>query len=268
MESIRVEPLPGLVAWFGGKRNLAPRLAALFERIPHACYAEPFVGMGGVFLRRRRRPDSEAINDLGRDVANLFRIVRHHPDALFREMEWAITARAEHARQRAVDPATLTDVQRAARFFYLQAHAYGGLPRGVFITSPLRKSRFDPRRAKRLLRLVHRRLVGVHIDCLPYQDFMARWDRPTTLFYLDPPYWGREREYGDGLFERADFERLAGILARLDGVFFLSLNDTPGVRRIFSRFRTREVATTYRVRGAQRVTELLITNWKGSLKGL
>jgi DNA adenine methylase len=44
--------------YMGGKKALAKRLVALIERVPHKCYAEPFIGMGGVFLAgvSRRRP--------------------------------------------------------------------------------------------------------------------------------------------------------------------------------------------------------------------
>ena len=47
--------------YIGGKRNLAGRLVELIETIPHTTYAEPFVGMGGVFLRRRMAPKAEVI---------------------------------------------------------------------------------------------------------------------------------------------------------------------------------------------------------------
>ncbi|BCH58999.1 hypothetical protein RvVAR0630_16230 [Agrobacterium vitis] len=43
-------------AWIGGKCSLAPRLVKMIEAIPHQTYAEPFVGMGGVFFRRGMRP--------------------------------------------------------------------------------------------------------------------------------------------------------------------------------------------------------------------
>jgi len=35
---------------------------------------------------------------------------------------------------------------------------------------------------------------------------IRRYDRPGTLFYLDPPYHGSEADYGRELFGRADFE--------------------------------------------------------------
>lgn len=89
----------------------------------------------------------------------------------------------------------------------------------------------------------------------------TRWtsDRPTTLFYLDPPYWGCESYYGKGLFARADFARLAATLRAIKGRFIMSLNDTPGVRATFKGFRIETVPVTYRVRGVKDVQELIIT---------
>lgn len=66
-----VDPVKPVAPYIGGKRNLAKRLVALIETVPHRTYAEPFVGMGGVFLRRRLRPPAEVINDWSRDIYNL-----------------------------------------------------------------------------------------------------------------------------------------------------------------------------------------------------
>lgn len=87
------------------------------------------------------------------------------------------------------------------------------------------------------------------IECLPWADLLRRYDRPGTLFYLDPPYWGCETDYGEGVFARHDFEALADALACLRGKFLLSLNDTPGVRQVFGRFEIEAVETTYSIMG-------------------
>lgn len=256
----RVTPLAGLAPWIGGKRNLARRLVARIEAHPHTCYAEPFIGMGGVFLRRSARAESEAINDLARDVSNLFRIVQRHPDALFREIGWRIAARDDFARLVGTDPDTLTDVERAARFAFIQYNAYGGKPdHPTFGCSALRRSRWDASRIERHLRAVSQRLSGVFIDRLPFAEFIRRWDRPTTLFYCDPPYWGCEDYYGPGLFGRDDFERLAAALRGIQGRFVVSINDRPEIRDLFAWARIDEEPVTYKVNGTKRVTELVIS---------
>lgn len=255
-----VRPLPGLAAWVGGKRHLAGRLAKRIAAVEHHCYAEPFVGMGGVFFRRAARARSEAINDRHGDVANLFRVVQRHPDALAAALSGMLASRVDFERQRRIDPDTLTDIDRAARFFFLQKLAFAGKPGGTFGISPAGPSRFSARRAAAILAAAHARLDRVHIDCLPYQDFIARWDRPKTLFYLDPPYWGVESYYGRGLFERPDFERLADQLRRIRGRFILSINDVPEIREMFAWARIEEEPVNYTVSGTKAVMELVISD--------
>ena len=84
----------------------------------------------------------------------------------------------------------------------------------------------------------------------------------ATLFYIDPPYWGHETDYGKGLFARDDFARMADLLRGLKGRFILSLNDRPEVRETFAGFRVEEVTTRYsaNAKAARRVGELLIGN--------
>ncbi|SBW09077.1 D12 class N6 adenine-specific DNA methyltransferase [uncultured Alphaproteobacteria bacterium] len=249
--------------YLGGKRNLAKRLVAEIERIPHATYAEPFVGGGGVFLRRTSAPRAEVINDLNRDVATFFRILQRHYVAFMEMIKFQLTTRAEFERLVATDPDTLTDLERSARFLYLQRTAFGGKVSGRnFGVSPGRPGHFDVTKLGPLLEDLHTRLAGVVIECLPYASFITRYDRPETLFYLDPPYWGCEGDYGRHLFERADFERLADQLATLKGRFLMSINDTPEIRAIFAGFDLAEVSTTYTVAGrgnAKAAAELLIS---------
>jgi hypothetical protein len=53
---VLVRPVSPPAGYIGGKRNLSRRICAIIEATPHTSYAEPFVGMGGIFLRRARAP--------------------------------------------------------------------------------------------------------------------------------------------------------------------------------------------------------------------
>ncbi len=83
---------------------------------------------------------------------------------------------------------------------------------------------------------LHSRLAGMVIACLDRADFIACYDSANTLFYLDPPCWGCEDDYGKAMFSRDDFRRLADWLAGLRGRFLLSLNDVPETRDVFTGF--------------------------------
>jgi len=265
MESNRdVTPVLPVAPYLGGKRKLAKRIVEKIEATPHSTYAEPFVGMGGVFLRRSRVPKAEVVNDFNRELATFYRILQRHYVPFMEMMRFQITTRTEFLRLVDTNPDTLTDLERAARFLYLQRTAFGGKVSGRnFGVSPERPGRFDITKLGPMLEDLHTRLAGVVVECLPYADFIRRYDRPTSLFYIDPPYWGCETDYGRGMFERADFERLAALLKGLQGRFILSLNDVSEVREIFSGFNIEAVETSYSVarttEGRRRVGEVLIT---------
>ena len=247
--------------YIGGKRQLAKRVIEAIEATPHQAYCEAFVGMGGVFLRRRRAPKVEAINDASRDVAGVFRILQRHYQAFMDMLKWQVTSRAEFARLAAQDPDTLTDLERAARFIYLQRLSFGGkVASRTFGIDPASPARFDVTRLGSMLEEVHERLAGVWIECLPWEAFIARWDRPSTLFYLDPPYWGSEHYYDRRLFGRDDHARLAEALKGLQGAFVLTLNDVPEVREMYGWADITEASLTYTAGGGSGVgaRELII----------
>lgn len=257
-----VEPVRPAAGYIGGKKQLAKTIIAAIEKIQHDTYAEPFVGMGGVFLRRRRAPRAEIINDRSGDVATFFRILQRHYVPFMDMLRWQLTGRQEFERLKASNPSTLTDLERAARFLYLQRTAFGGKVAGRnFGVDPL-GGRFNVTKLMPLLDELHDRLAGVVIECLPWAEFVGRYDRPGTLFYLDPPYFGGESDYGVGLFDRAEYEKMAEVLGRIQGRFILSLNDVPAIRRAFKSFSLKPVKLTYSVSGGngRPVGELIITS--------
>ncbi|MGC0054860.1 DNA adenine methylase [Brucella pituitosa] len=115
-----------------------------------------------------------------------------------------------------------------------------------------------------ILEEVHERLSGVVIERLPWEAFIDRYDHVGTLFYLDPPYFGCETDYGKNVFSRSDFMRMADKLSSIKGRFIVSLNDRPEVREVFSSFRICEVPLTYTIAGGdgKPVSEVIIMDNK------
>ncbi|MCZ4273288.1 DNA adenine methylase [Maritalea porphyrae] len=251
--------------YLGGKRLLAKTIVPIIEAVPHKNYVEPFVGMGGVFFRRTKRTKCEVINDISKDIANLFRILQRHYPQFLDTLKYQLSSRSEFERLKATDPTTLTDLERAARFIYLQKTAFGGKATSqTFGIATERSSRFNLNTLASQLEDVHDRLAYVTIECLPYAQCITRYDRDQTLFYLDPPYWNCENDYGKNLFSKSDFEYLAQQLGSIKGKFLMSINDTPEVRFIFERFSMQPVKTRYTVnpQSGKEVGELLISNFE------
>lgn len=245
---MNVSPVSPVAPWLGGKRNLSKRICAKIDAIDCVTYCEPFVGMGGIFLRRRRRPRAEVINDRGRDVANLFRILQRHYPQFLEVLRFQLTTRAEFERLIATNPDTLTDLERAARFLYLQRTAFGGkVSHRNFGVSKERPGRMNLTTLEPMLEDLHTRLSGVIVECLDWADFIPRYDGTGTLFYLDPPYWGCEDDYGKAMFSQGDFARMAEMLRGLKGRFILSINDVPQIREMFAWASIEEVMVSYTV---------------------
>lgn len=251
-----------IAPYIGGKRQLSRILCEMIAQTPHTLYTEPFVGMGGVFFRRSIRPKAEVINDRNGEVVNLFRILQRHYPQFMDTLKFQITSRREFERLKTCDPATLTDLERAARFLYLQRLAFGGKVAGQnFGVSVGRPAHFNINQLAPALEDVHERLSGVVLENLDWQDFINRYDRAETLFYLDPPYWGSEDDYGKTLFSNDQFALMSERLAQLKGRFILSINDVPQIREIFSAFSFREIGLTYTVSGkGTAAKELIISN--------
>lgn len=259
-----VVPVRPMAPYIGGKRNLAKRLVARIGAVPHVTYAEVFVGMGGVFFRRDARPKAEVINDWSEDVSTFFRVVQRHYIPFMEMLRWQVTSRAGFEKLMRQDPQALTDLERSARFLYLQRLAFGGKVRGRgFGVQPGAPARFDVTKLAPMIEAAHERLAGVVIERLPWAEFIARYDRDGTLFYLDPPYYGCERDYGDGMFAREEFAAMAEQLRRVKGRFMLSLNDHPDVRKIFDGFAIEREQVRYSIGGMDKsklVGEVIISN--------
>lgn len=165
----------------------------------------------------------------------------------------------------------MTDLERAARFLYLQKLAFGGkVSSQNFGVDVSRSARFNLTRLAPMLEDVHERLAGVVLENLDWSDFIDRYDRPGTLFYLDPPYFGSEDDYGRALFGRDQFAAMAERLKRLQGRFILSINDMPEIRALFSRFGLQSEELTYSVGGGKGTSakELIVCGGRRCIVGI
>jgi DNA adenine methylase len=254
-----VSPTEPAVGYLGGKSRLAKTLVPMIDRAGARIYAEPFIGMGGIFLRRKVQARVEVINDYSRDVSTFFRILQRHYTQFVEILKYQITTRAEFERLSRTDPETLTDLERAARFLYLQSCAFGGnVGRRSFGLDLYKGGGFNLLSIVPKLEALHARLAGVVIENLCFDRFIERIDKPETLFYLDPPYWGGENDYGKGLFSRSDFARLADQLRRIKGRFILSINDVPEIRLLFDWAEIEPVDVRYSVGDNSQIAKELI----------
>ena len=255
--------MKSFLGYLGGKSLLTRKIIPLIPE--HTCYCEVFAGAAWM-LFGKEPSRVEIINDINSDLVTLYRVIKHHLEEFIRHLKWVLVARDEFERFSKEAPEALTDIQRAVRFYYMQRNSYGGKVAGQsFNISPTKGPTLNLLRIEEDLSMAHLRLARVYIENMSYEKLIPRYDRPETFFYLDPPYYGHEGDYGKHLFRREGFSTLAGLLAGLKGKFILSINDTPETRKLFSDFIIREVQTAYLAGGAGKkkaVSELLVMNFE------
>jgi DNA adenine methylase len=254
--------MKSFLSYMGGKSLLAGKIV---QKMPeHTCYCEVFAGAAWL-LFRKEESKVEIINDINTDLVTLYRVVKNHLEEFIRYLKWILVARDEFERFKMENPETLTDIQRAVRFYYLLKTGYASRIKNPSISvSPMRRSNINLLRIEEELSAVHLRLARVYIENMHYAKLIQRFDKPETLFYVDPPYYGCEDYYGDDIFHREDFGTLRDLLAGVNGKFILSINNTPEIRELYKGFHIEKADTVYTAgkKGKKRVSELLIMNFK------
>ena len=249
-----------IIPWIGGKRRLADRIFALFPA--HSCYVEPFAGGAALFFLRPVPAEVEVLNDVNGDLINLYRVVQNHLEEFVRQFKWALSSRQVFKWLQMTRPETLTDIQRAARFYYLQQSAFGGrVDDQTYGTATTTPPGLNLLRLEEALSAAHLRLSSTYIEHLGWQEVIKKYDREHTLFYCDPPYWQTE-VYGVP-FGLEQYEAIATVLREIKGKAIVSLNDHPDIRRVFAGFHIETTDIKYTVGGGKGsdAKEVLIFSW-------
>lgn len=111
-----------IIPWVGGKRKLAKQLLPLFPE--QTCYVEPFCG-GDAILFMKAPSKAEVFNNINGDIVNLYRVIQHQLEEFIKQFKWALTSGQLFQWLKHTPSETLTDIQHAARFYYLQKVLFG-----------------------------------------------------------------------------------------------------------------------------------------------
>ena len=220
-------------------------------------YVEVFGGGGSVLLNKERSV-REVLNDANGNLINLYRVVREHPDELKDRLLYVMHNREDFKiAQRRLEEATgrcfpvlpqqdgnssdsqgklaekkpevSSPVLRAADFYQVVRQSYAGNGKQF---SPVARSMWAGFPA---IDRVAGRLQGVTLEKEDFGVIFQRYDSPTTVFYIDPPYFFTEDYYPGNIFLRSDHQRLATILLNVEGLWLLSYNLCPEVLELYQQ---------------------------------
>lgn len=248
------------IGWIGGKRLLRKEILARFPADGIGRYIEVFGGAGWVLFAKEKRPNQlEVYNDIDGNLVNLFRCVKYHCGEVQKELDWMLTSREQFFDcMEQLNMRGLTDIQKAARFFYTVKISFG-CDRRTYATS---SKSIDT--AAAYLEKVKERLRGVNIEHKDFEDLIRVYDRKDALFYLDPPYIGTEKYY-QCQFTAEDHLRLKTALNGIKGRFILSYNDCETVRQTYSGYHIESIERKNTLSGKgnnkQIFSEVIIRNF-------
>ena len=248
--------------WVGGKSKLANDIVNLIP--PHNIYIEVFGGALNI-LFAKNKSKNEVINDINSELINLHKVIQRYPQSLSdyinNNIKFVSRELFYDIRNGGYKPRN--DIERASFYYYLIAQSFSNATRefGTYA-----KSKATANRIYKNFNIWSDRLKGVTIENKSFEKIIPLYDKETSFFYCDPPYFGTERWYKGNKFNEDSHILLYDILKDIKGKFLLSYNDCVFVREHYKDFnitKTKEVAYTNHSSSYNKVVnELFITNYE------
>lgn len=236
----------------GNKYTLRNRIIPLFPQ--HTTYVEPFAGSAAIFFNKPKA-NVNVLNDLDKDTVKRLRLLKRVPKDKSKYKNLTSLKEIKHF----FDNHTESDTDQLLFEKIKACNGFSGQP--VVKSTQIYKNH-NPIRILDRIDEYQDKLKGVTITTQDYANIIQKYDSPTTLFFLDPPYEDTSKTFGYAEDTDFNFERLNDILRDIKGFFFMTINNSPRIRKLFSNFIQKpvNVQTTWQITDKIR-KELFITNY-------
>jgi DNA adenine methylase len=272
--------IPKFVKWAGGKGQLIEQFKPLFPKEINR-YFEPFVGSGAIFfyIIQKYKPKEIFISDINAELINSYKVVRDDVNRLIVELKQHKEYHLSEGKKyyltiRATNPNDLPEVERAARFIYLNKTCFNGLYRvnskGGF-NVPMGSYKNPDIVQEERLRLVADLLKNVNIQVMSFEKIVDIVKK-NDFIYFDPPYFPLNKssftKYAKGNFLEEEQKLLAEVFKKLDkkGCLVMQSNSaTKFIEKIYNKFKIHIVKARRLINcdGSNRgkINEFVITNY-------
>lgn len=259
--------------WAGGKSQLLPILRKVIPRTFRK-YFEPFLGGGALFFDLGA--SSAFLSDTNEELVNAYQVVKSSPSELVETLSKYQVTKNNYYKIRSLEPTNLGDIERAARFIYLNKTCFNGLHRvnkqGQFNTPFGHNKNVNLVNDTNLFN-ASRLLKSAEIRCIDYQKLLLAEATTGDFIYLDPPYlpigkYSDFKRYTKIFFYEEDHRKLSVLFKALDErgcKVLLSNSYHPTIETLYKGFNIQMVqaARFINCKGRQRgnVNELIISNF-------
>ncbi|MEH2152677.1 DNA adenine methylase [Nostoc sp.] len=262
--------------WAGGKSRLIQQYIPIFPK-NYKNYYEPFLGGGAVFFYLQ--PSAAMLTDINAELINTYCCVRDRVEELISLLKEHKTRHNKDYYYSVRNNSGGTDIQKAARFIYLNKTCFNGLYRvnsqGKF-NVPLGRYENPNICHENLLRVASEALSYAEIQQADFTEVLNYATNSDDFVFFDPPYHPISdtsyfTAYSQNCFTKKDQELLRDTCAELAsrGVKVMVCNsDSEFIKKIYTDINfkiynikaARSINSNIKNRGM--IDELLITSFK------
>jgi DNA adenine methylase len=272
--------IPKFVKWAGGKTQLLDQFIPMFPE-KFEKYFEPFVGSGAVafYVLQNYNPKEVVLSDINEELINAFNIIKTDVENLISKLKEHKENHTSNAKEyyyeiRARNPEEMSNLDRAARFIYLNKTCFNGLYRVNSknkFNVPIGSYKNPDVTQEDKLRKVSIILKDVKIKVMSFEKVLELANK-NDFVYFDPPYYPLKRSsfttYTKNNFLEDEQKLLADVFAKLDkrGCFvMLSNSDTDFIKEIYSNYDVSFVKARRLINsnanGRGKINEVVVRNY-------
>ncbi len=257
--------------WAGSKRQLIPVLSTFWNKGSYSRYVEPFAGSACLFFSLA--PDSALLGDVNKELISMYKELEKDPQAVLNELKKLKKSKDDYYHIRQLDLVTLTPVERAARFIYLNRYCFNGLYRvnsqGKF-NVPYCGDNKGVMPSDEVFLACAKLLKHSELLAAKYEEVLKRVKKGDFV-YMDPPFSVRSKEifneYDASKFSETDIGNLRQWMLKLQKdkiAFLVSYAECDEADMLKKGFYWQAVSVRRSIAGftskRKRVNEILISN--------
>lgn len=283
LSQTNVSKFQPFVKWVGGKRGLLSQIIPLIPK-EFNNYFEPFVGGGAMFFELHStgllKNKNIYLFDINTELINTYNVVKFNPIELVKELS---SFKDKHTKEhyyevrawdREEDFLQRSDIQRAARFIYLNKTCFNGLYRvnkknqhNVPIGSYKNPNICDTQ----VIYSASEALQDATILNTSYKDVL-KYATKDDFVYFDPPYYPLEGSPSFTSYSEVDFldkeqKELFEVFRKLDkkGCKVTHSNsDTDFIKELYGDFEIQNIQANRFINskssGRGKISEVLVKN--------
>lgn len=261
------------IRWAGSKRALLPSLTRYWSVDPAGRYIEPFCGSACLFFEIE--PRRAILGDINKDLITAYKVLRKFPTKVIERIRSFPITESTYYDLRKLSPDALSDIERTARFLFLNRLCFNGIYRtnaqGQF-NVPFGKPKRQVQFAFDAMMQASSLLKRASLQTRDFESVLNQAEKGDFV-YLDPPYAVAKRrvfsQYHPQSFAERDLKRLREGLHALDkrgARFVVSYADSREGRELVADWHFYRIRTRRNVAGfadhRRHVFELIASNRK------